>query len=112
MKIEEAIRLSRDLRFIGQTFNDATRTIGDTTQATKSVKRIFGCCRGDDLSSKLIAIGAACVIFPEPFISDIVGSALLAAGMLAKKRRGLTVNDIFKEAGRSMSFLRNFNMEL
>lgn len=46
----------------------------------------------------LIKIGLALIAFPDPTISDIVGSALLAAGLLQAKIKhsALYVEDVYK----------------
>ncbi|MEM2400854.1 MAG: hypothetical protein QW305_06655 [Candidatus Bathyarchaeia archaeon] len=112
MDYEEAAMLYRDLRLVGRSFNDALNTIGSVVGEVKSVKRLAGGSKSGDLGSKLIAAGMACVIFPEPIISDIAGSMLIATGMLIKSRRGPTLTDVFRETRRVMSMLRDVNMML
>jgi len=49
-------------------------------------------------NSKLIQIGLALIAFPDPTITDILGSALVAAGILQlkMKRSVLHVEDVYK----------------
>jgi len=49
-------------------------------------------------SPALIKIGLALIAFPDPTISDIVGSALVAAGLiqLKMKNSALHVEDVYK----------------
>lgn len=112
MNAGETAELLRDTKIVGKTFNEVTRAMNSTTQVTKSVRRLSGCSQGGDLGSKLIAAGMACIVFPEPVISDILGSTLVVAGMFIKGRRGSTIMDIFKEAGRITSELRKVNLEI
>lgn len=48
--------------------------------------------------SRLIRIGLALIAFPDPTITDILGSALVAAGIvqLKMKRSTLHVEDVYK----------------
>jgi len=49
-------------------------------------------------SSRLIQIGLVLIAFPDPTITDILGSALVAAGILQlkMKRSALHVEDVYK----------------
>jgi len=49
-------------------------------------------------SSRLIQIGLALIAFPDPTITDVLGSALVAAGIvqLKMKRSALHVEDVYK----------------
>jgi hypothetical protein len=49
-------------------------------------------------SSKLIKIGLALIAFPDPTISDVIGCALVAAGIvqLKMKHSVLHVEDVYK----------------
>lgn len=100
-----------DLRLIGQTFNDASDAVSSTIGVTRSIKCLVGGHRGD-LSSKLIAAGVACIAFPEPVVSDMIGSMLIAVGISIKRRKGLTATDVFKEAKRIMAEIRKNTVEL
>lgn len=112
MNLKGALRFSRDLRIFGRVLEESAKTMGDATLAIKSIKRLAGSPKGGDLSTKLITAGMACVVFPEPFISDIFGSTLIAAGMLLKSRKGPTIVDMFRETRRIMTDLRRTNVEL
>lgn len=108
MGIEEAGRMSRDLRRFCQTLSDVATEIDKTRQTIKSVRRLIGGSGRDCLESKVIAAGAALIAFPEPIISDVAGSALIASGMLIKGIRGPTITDMFKEVRKAMSVLKGF----
>jgi hypothetical protein len=112
MSIEEAGRISRDLRIFCQTLSGVATEIDKTRQTIKSVRRLIGGSGSDGLESKMIAAGAALIAFPEPIISDIAGSALIASGMLVKGIRGPTITDMFKEARKAMRVLKGFCEEL
>ena len=58
-------------------------------------------------SSKLIRIGLLLIAFPDPTITDIVGSALIAAGLLQLKmqRSALHMEDVYKTFSQVMKEL-------
>jgi len=112
MDYEEAVTLYRDLRSISRSFNEALNAVNGVVSTVKYVKRLTGGPGGRDLGSKLVAAGMACVIFPEPILSDIAGWMLITAGMLIKSRRGPTLTDLPKETRRVMSTLREINVIL
>lgn len=104
--------MSRELRTFSRTLMESAKTINNTTSVIKSVKRLAGGSRSSNISSKLITAGMACIVFPEPIISDILGSMLIATGMLLKSRREPTIVDVFRETRRIMVNLKRVNMEL
>lgn len=109
---EENIKMARELKLFGQTINDAAIALKNSIQVIKPIKRLAGSPSGNDLSSKLIAAGMMCIAFPEPVISDITGTILVAAGVALKKRCGPTIADIFKETGKIVSNLRKMSQKI
>lgn len=112
MNLEDAVKLSRDLRTFGKTIKGSIKTIEDTTHTIDHIKRLAGRSKSGDVSSKLITAGMACLLFPEPVFSDIIGSMLIATGMVVRNRKGPTIMDVFKETRKMMTDLRKINMEL
>jgi len=109
MSPKDAIRLSKDLKFFGQSLKGSAKIMGDVALVTKSVKRLVGGSKSGDLSSKFITAGMACVVFPEPVFSDIVGWTLIATGALLKSRKGPTITDIFRETRKIMADIKKIN---
>jgi len=112
MNLEDALRFSRDLKIFGHVLEESAKIMDDATLAIKLIKRLAGSPKSGDLSTKLITAGMACVVFPEPFISDIFGSTLIATGMLLRSRRGPTMVDIFREIKRIMTDLERISVKL
>lgn len=105
MDAKEAKALSRDMKVIGQTFNIAVNAIKDISNSVKPVKRLVS-ARDSGVGSKLITAGAACIAFPEPLFSDVIGLALLTAGLIINRGRNLTVMDVIREHRRIEADLR------
>lgn len=113
MNLEGTLRFSRDLRIFRRVLEESIKTMGDATLVIKSIKRLAGSPKGGDLSTKLITADMTCMVFSEPFISDIFGSTLIAAGMLLKSRKGLMIVDIFgfREIRRIMTDLERTSVK-
>jgi hypothetical protein len=74
---------------------------------TVEARRVKGLWRRGATRSPLIALGVALIAFPEPFISDIVGWALIATGLVGSKIRPppLYIEDVVEEASKALSEL-------
>jgi hypothetical protein len=73
----------------------------DTYDALKGTKQQAGTCKklskcGNQ--SLLIKAGLALVVFPEPIISDLLGTSLIAAGAIQQgiKRQSIYIDDLPK----------------
>jgi hypothetical protein len=62
----------------------------------------------------LIKIGVALILFPDPTISDIIGTAMVAAGLLHNKVKnsGLFLEDVYKTYPHLLKELRLAKEEL
>lgn len=112
MSHKGALELSKELKAFGKTVRETAKVISDAAVNAKSIKRLIGSPGNGDLSAKLITAGMACIAFPEPLVSDILGSALIASGMLLKSRRGPTIVEIFRETSKILSGLKKLNTEV
>ncbi|MEM2560323.1 MAG: hypothetical protein QXD53_06010 [Candidatus Bathyarchaeia archaeon] len=112
MNTKEAAKTVRELKLFGQTINEAATALKNVIQVTKSIKRLAGSPSGSNLSSKLITAGMACIAFPDPTISDVIGTALVATGVALKKKSGPTIIDIFKENRKIMASIKKIYQEL
>jgi len=69
-------------------------SMGELTKELRSTQRLWR--KGGN--PVLIKVGLALIAFPDPTISDIIGSALVAAGLiqLQMKRSALHIEDVYK----------------
>jgi len=69
-------------------------SIGELTRELKSTQKLWR--KGGN--PVLIKVGLALIAFPDPTISDIVGSAMVAAGLiqLKMKHSALHIEDVYK----------------
>ena len=83
--------LGNDWRENMAVLNDATNDNGGTLLA---IRRL---CR-ENRKGALIEIGLACIAFPEPIVSDILGSLLISIGLVQRrmKKSALYIEDVNK----------------
>lgn len=111
MDPEEAREIIKDIRVIGQTYREVFNAMNSVSNVIKPVKRLFS----DEKSrfgSKLITAGVALIVFPEPIVSDVMGTTLIAAGTLISRIREPNVVDIYRELRRINRSLGSFNREV
>jgi len=92
MKTEESKNLVDVLRELGLSYEETADVMMGVAGDLRSLRVLLR--RGDN--SWVIKLGLALIAFPEPVISDIVGSILVSAGVLhAKmKRSALHIEDV------------------
>jgi hypothetical protein len=94
VKTEEAKTVVTAASELSECYVDLLQAISETTREARTTKKLWR--TGNN--SMLIKVGLALIAFPDPTISDIVGSLLVAAGTVQAgiRRRTLYVDDLFK----------------
>lgn len=105
MRNNEAKTMVDALNELSEDYADLIQTIKGTTGQVKATKRLWR--TGN--KSWLIKAGLALIAFPDPTISDVVGSAMVAAGVVQEgiKRRTLYVDDAYKTFQKTMKEIRS-----
>lgn len=105
MKSDDAKAMVDALNELSESYADLTGVLKATNHQAKETKQLWR--KGK--RSMLIKVGLALIAFPDPTISDIVGSALVAAGMVQEgiRRRTLHVDDVYKTFQNTMRELRS-----
>lgn len=90
---------------LSESYVDLIQAIKDTTREVKATKKLWR--KGNN--SMLIKVGLALIAFPDPTISDIIGSALVAAGTVQAgiRRHNIYVDDIFKTFQKTLHEVRD-----
>jgi len=89
-----------------ESYADLLQAVRGTIKEAKATQKLWKA--GD--KSKLIKLGVALIVFPEPTpVSEAIGSVLVASGLVqsAIRRRSLHVEDIFKTFHSTMKEIRN-----
>jgi hypothetical protein len=107
MKKEDAKAIASGLNAMSESCVDAAAAIKATASTAEGTKKLWR----NGKHSWLIKAGVALIAFPDPTISDIVGSAMIAAGLVQEgvRRRSLHAEDVAKTFQRTMQELRSLN---
>ena len=109
MKPEQAKTATKALNELNESYIDLLGAIKCTADAAEATKKLW---RGGN-KSRLIKIGVALIMFPEPTpISETVGACFIAAGAVQKgiRNRAIYLEDIkktFKNTLKDMLETRN-----
>jgi len=93
-KIEELKAVADMAKELSKSQTDLATAMKETTRAASETRRLWR----DGKRSWLINAGLALIAFPDPTISDVVGTAMVAAGLVQEgiKHRTLHVDDVYK----------------
>ncbi len=93
------------LNELSESYVDLAQSIRGTAVELKDTQKLWR----NGKRSRLIKVGLALIAFPDPTISDIVGTAIVAAGVVQEgiKRRTLHVDDVYKTFQTTFKELRN-----
>ncbi len=92
---------------MSESYTDFLRILKETVEEVRTTKKLWK----NGNKPWLIKLGLALIVFPEPLISDILGSLLIAAGTIQEGlcRRAMRVEDISETFQRIMRDLREVN---
>jgi len=95
MKTEEMKAATKALNELNESYSDLFGALKGTARDVEAAKKLWRA--GND--SRLIKIGVALIVFPEPTpISETIGSCFVAAGVVQKgiRNRAIFLEDIAK----------------
>jgi len=104
LKPDEAKALATALSELNESDADFLQSLSGTVREVKASKKLWN----NGSKPWLIRLGVALIVFPEPVISDVLGSLLIAAGTIQEgiRRRALHIEDIPKTFQSVMKELR------
>lgn len=107
MKTNDAKAVASSLSDMSENCVDLAHVIKATARTAEGTKKLWR----DGKHSMLIKVGVALIAFPDPTITDVVGSAIVAAGLVQEgiKRRALHVDDVAKTFQDTMKELRGLS---
>jgi len=90
-QVEMLNEVNRDYAEMGAILHDSLKGVARETRSLNKLWR-------SKSRSKLVKIGMALILFPDPTISDVVGTAMVAAGVVHDriKNSGLYLEDVYK----------------
>lgn len=95
MKTRELKDLVTVVKELNESYVDTIHAFKGVADETRAAKQLWQ----NKKKSKLIKLGLALIVFPEPTpISETIGSVLLAAGTVQERvrRQGLYIEDVLK----------------
>lgn len=94
LKPEEAKALATALNELNDSYADFLQSLSGTVREVKASKKLWK----NGNKPWLIKLGLALIVFPEPVLSDVLGSLLIAAGTIQEgiRRRAIHIEDIPK----------------
>jgi hypothetical protein len=95
MKTEEIKTATKALNELNESYSDLFGALKGTARDVEATKKLWRC--GNE--SRLIKIGVALIMFPEPTpISETVGACFVAAGAVQKgiRNRAIFLEDVTK----------------
>lgn len=111
MKPEETKTVAHALSELNESYADIIQTMKGTIKEVKATKQLWR----EHNRSKLIKIGLALIVFPEPTpISETVGSVFVAAGAVqqAIRQRNIFADDIYKTFRNTLKEIRDSNLSI
>ena len=99
---------------LSQTYKEFDETVRSVTYVVKPLKHLVGKPGLEEGNGcKLITVGAALIAFPDPFIvTDIAGSALVAAGLIKNRLKQAEAADVSREFNKEVRKLMEITKEL
>ena len=110
MKTKDAKTIASGVNVMNEGFVDAAVAIKATASTVEGTKKLWR----NGKHSWLIKAGVALIAFPDPTISDVVGTAFVAAGLVQEgvRRRSLHAEDVAKTFHRTMQELHGLNYHI
>ena len=95
MEIEKIRNATKSLNELAESGKDLHSALKGTARQVAATKKLWR----EGNKSKLIKIGVACIMFPDPSpVGEIIGAGLIAAGLVQKgiQKRTLYIDDLKK----------------
>ncbi|MEM3579553.1 MAG: hypothetical protein QXL54_04965 [Candidatus Bathyarchaeia archaeon] len=111
MKTEEMKTTVNALKELSESYADLTQAIKGTVREVKTTKKLWR----DENKSKLIKLGIALIVFPEPTpISETIGALLVAAGTVQNgiRNRAIYVDDVPKAFQSALKEIRDLKCNI
>jgi len=105
MSREEMKTLVDAVNELSESYADVAQALKGTAREVKTTKKLWR----NSHKSWLIKVGLALIAFPDPTISDVIGSLMVAAGVVQEgvKRQTLHVEDVYKTFHKTFREVRN-----
>ncbi|MGQ9781981.1 MAG: hypothetical protein ACUVQ8_07015 [Nitrososphaeria archaeon] len=86
------------------------RKSGSTIDAASVEPKIRSLTQPKNAGKKITALGIALIAFPDPTISDLIGSAMVVSGQYIQRKSSIGLKDTYKEFDKINSELRKAHL--
>jgi hypothetical protein len=110
----ETDHIIQSAKELGGTYSETAGLITEMVECTRMVNDLYDHGQGG-LGKSLVNFGIALVMFPEPFmVSDVVGGAIIAAGMVYNKVHTPPgyIDDIYKSIEEQIMSLHEMKIDV
>jgi len=112
MSPEELKNLVVTLRELSASYEEMGNAMKGVVNETKFLKRLIGESNPEAQRSWLIAAGIALIALPDPTITDLIGTIMVAAGLIKSRMRRLSIVDVYKAFQGTVKELNEIRREL
>jgi len=94
---------------MGLSYEEFCNALRGSSRDVKPLKRLIGNPYASSIDSWLLKVGIALIAFPDPTVTDVIGSILVAVGLAKRRMRQLTMADIsieFRDVTKSLGSIR------
>lgn len=108
MKTEEFKALTASVKELSKDYANLAYSLKETAHEAKATRQLWK----NGNKPLLIKVGLALIVFPEPLVSDVLGTFLLAAGTVQEgmRRQAIYVDDLpkaFQNAMRNLKAIKD-----
>jgi len=112
MRPEELKELVVTLRELSASYGEMGNAMKGVVNETKFLKRLIGNPNPEAQRSWLIAAGIALIAFPDPTITDLIGTIMVATGIIKSRMKKLSIVDAYKAFQGTVKELNEIRWEL
>jgi hypothetical protein len=110
VKTEEAKNIVKVANELSESYTDLAQALKGTAKESRTSKQLWR----NGNNPILIKAGLALIVFPEPIVSDVLGTFLIAAGTVQQgiRRRSIYVDNVYKTFQETMKEIKNIKENL
>jgi len=108
-ELKELVATFRELSLSYEEFGSVSSGVVDKV---RPLKHLIGEPNVKAKGSWLIKAGMALIAFPDPTVSDFIGAALVAAGLIKNKMKQITAVDVYRKFREVIGKLEDITQEL
>ncbi|MEM2936147.1 MAG: hypothetical protein QW231_03105 [Candidatus Bathyarchaeia archaeon] len=112
MRPEELKNLVVALRELSASYKEMGDAMKGVVNETKFLKRLIGETNPENQRSWLIAAGIALIAFPDPTITDLIGTIMVVAGLIKNRMKQLSILDVYKAFQGTIKEINEITQEL